>query len=78
MHFLNDTYISLYFFSDCFEKNLIDKTILKLISSSSFKIPLDTDGFPSDNIIPPLNYDPGLDMYTMTAYFVDPGKPFKN
>ena len=32
------------------------------------------DGFPSDNIIPPLNYDPGLDMYTMTAYFVDPGK----
>ena len=38
------------------------------------QIPVDTDGFPSDNIIPPLNYDAGLDMYTMTVYFVDPCK----
>ena len=65
----NDEYISFFLLKRIWLMKWIKST-----SSRYFQIPLDSDGFPPDNIIPPLNYDPGLDMYTMTAYFVDPGK----
>ncbi len=54
----------------------LDELAYRLLRNKMLQIPNQAD-YPKSNIIPPMIYDETLGMYTMTAYFVDPGKSIK-